>query len=157
VKKTADQWFAEYAECHQHRVNRTIHAVCGPLILYSLLGFVWSVPVPEAWQAVVPWFNWALVGMVAILVFYIRLSPALSAGMLFFLAVGYMLIVVADMFVPWSVGNISVAVFVLAWTGLVVGRILERGAPSLARDLWLLLIGPAWLVSRIYRRVGQAY
>lgn len=157
MKKTADQWFVEYAKCHQHRANRVLHAVCGPVILCSLLGFIWGVPVPEAWQELAPWFNWALVGIAAILVFYVRLSPALSAGLLFFLAMGYTVIVLTDLFVPWSVGAVSAGAFVLAWTGLVVGRILERGAPSFTRDLWFLYLGPAWLVSRVYRRLGQAY
>jgi len=76
AKKSADQWFAEYGESHQDDTNELIHWICVPLIFFSVLGFVWTVPVPAAWEDAVPWFNWTLVAIAIAEIFYVRLSPA---------------------------------------------------------------------------------
>ena len=88
-KKTADQWFAEYGDSHQDHTNELIHWICVPVIFFCLLAFVWTIPVPESWEASVPWFNWILVAMALAQVFYVRLSPRLSAGLLLFMVVCY--------------------------------------------------------------------
>jgi uncharacterized membrane protein YGL010W len=157
ARKTADQWFAEYGESHQHPINKRLHWICVPIIFGCVLGFTWAIPVPDPWQEVVPWFNWTLVAMALALVFYVRLSPALSAGMLFFMSVCYSVLVMLDLFAPWSVGKICVIAFMLAWTGQFIGHILERRQPSFFKDVIFLLVGPAWLMSFIYRRIGQKY
>lgn len=156
-KKTADQWFAEYAESHQNHINELIHWVCVPLIFWCVLGFVWSIPVPETWVEQVPWFNWALVAMALATIFYTRLSPALAAGLLFFMAMCYTVLVVLDMSAPWPVWKICCVVFLLAWTGQFIGHVLERRKPSFFKDLLFLLIGPAWLMSFVYKKIGQRY
>ena len=156
-KKTADHWFAEYAESHQNHVNELIHWVCVPLIFWCVLGFVWSIPVPEAWVEAAPWFNWALVAMALATLFYTRLSPPLAAGLLFFMAMGYTALVVLDLSSPWPVWKICCLVFLLAWTGQFIGHVLERRKPSFFKDLLFLLIGPAWLMSFIYKKIGQRY
>ena len=38
-------WFLEkYGESHQNATNKLIHWVCVPLIMFSLLGMVYSIP-----------------------------------------------------------------------------------------------------------------
>ena len=49
MKKSADQWFAEYGECHHNTMNEVIHWICIPAITLSLLGLLWSIPMPAAW------------------------------------------------------------------------------------------------------------
>jgi uncharacterized membrane protein YGL010W len=156
-KKTADQWFAEYGESHQHPTNETIHWICVPLIFFSILGFVWSIPVPEALAERAPWFNWTLVAMAIAQVFYVRLSPALSAGMLCFMSLCYSVVAVLAFFAPWPVWQICAVVFVLAWIGQFIGHAMEGKKPSFFKDVVFLLIGPAWLMSFVYKRFGQRY
>ena len=69
-RKSADQWFAEYGESHQNHANELIHWICVPAIFFSVLGFAWAIPVPAAWEPVVPWFNWSLVAIAAAFGFY---------------------------------------------------------------------------------------
>jgi uncharacterized membrane protein YGL010W len=121
------------------------------------MGFVWTIPVPEAWQEAVPWFNWVLVAMALVMVFYVRLSPALSAGMLFFMSLGYTAVVMLALFAPWPVWAICAVVFVLAWIGQFIGHRIEGKKPSFFQDIVFLLIGPAWLMSMVYRKIGQKY
>lgn len=156
-KKSADQWFADYGESHQHHVNKLIHWICVPLIFFSVLGFVWSLPVPEPLIATAPWFNWSLVAIALATLFYVRLSLPLSAGMFFIMAMCYVLLAACELFLPWPVWRLCAAIFVLAWIGQFVGHHIEGKKPSFLNDLLFLLIGPAWLLSFIYKKLGQPY
>ena len=157
ARKTADQWFAEYGESHQHHTNELIHWICVPVIFFCVLGFIWEIPVPEAWEQAVPWFNWTLVAMAIAEAFYVRLSPALSAGLLFFMALCYGGVVSIALWGPRPVWQICSVLFVLAWTGQFVGHIIEGRKPSFLKDLAFLLVGPAWLMSMVYKKLGQKY
>jgi uncharacterized membrane protein YGL010W len=53
--------------------------------------------------------------------------------------------------------QICIAVFVLAWIGQFIGHIAEGKRPSFFKDLQFLMIGPLWLLSFIYQRLGIRY
>ena len=40
-KRPVDVLFDKYAESHQNQTNELIHWICVPLIVFSLLGFIW--------------------------------------------------------------------------------------------------------------------
>jgi len=48
-------------------------------------------------------------------------------------------------------------VFVVAWVAQFVGHKVEGKRPSFLTDLAYLLIGPAWIVAKVMRRLGIAY
>jgi len=50
----------------------------------------------------------------------------------------------------WS----AIGVFVLAWVAQFVGHEFEGKRPSFLTDLVYLLIGPLWLMSKLFRRLG---
>jgi len=156
-KKSADAWFAEYGESHQDHTNELIHWVCVPVIFACVFGFVWTIPVPAAWAETVPWFNWSLVAIAVATLFYVWLSPALSAGMLFFMALCYSVLVLLELFAPWPVWQICAVAFALAWIGQFIGHKIEGRKPSFFKDVIFLLIGPAWLMSFVYKKIGQRY
>jgi uncharacterized membrane protein YGL010W len=52
---------------------------------------------------------------------------------------------------------VSLVVFVLAWIGQFIGHQIEGRRPSFLTDLAYLLIGPAWLMGKLMRRVGIAF
>jgi uncharacterized membrane protein YGL010W len=156
-RKTADEWFAAYGIDHQNAANKAIQWICAPVSFLAVFGFAWAIPVPEAWSEVAPWFNWGLVAIALATAFYIRLSPALAAGLLFFMALGYTGLTILELHAPWPVWKISCVVFGLSWAVSFVGHLIEHRYPSLAKDLWFILIGPAWVLSALYRRLGQRY
>jgi len=157
AKKSADQWFAEYGESHQDDTNELIHWICVPLILFCVLGFVWTIPVPAAWAEAFPWFNWTLVAIASAFLFYLQLSPRLSAGLLFFMAMCYAGIAAIDLTAPFLVWEVCAVIFVLAWIGQFIGHKIEGKKPSFFKDVVFLLIGPAWLMSMVYKKLGQKY
>ncbi|MBC6699044.1 Mpo1 family 2-hydroxy fatty acid dioxygenase [Hymenobacter puniceus] len=147
----------EYAESHQNPTNKLVHWVCVPLIMFAILGLLWSVPVPVAVQKFSPWLNWATVVMVLAVAYYIWLSGRLAVGMvLVWLLMALTLrLVQAQAALPlWAV---CLIIFVLAWIGQFWGHKVEGKKPSFLKDLQFLLIGPLWLLHFIYRRLGWRY
>ncbi|HET6546035.1 MAG TPA: Mpo1-like protein, partial [Rhodanobacteraceae bacterium] len=52
---------------------------------------------------------------------------------------------------------LALAVFAVAWIGQFAGHGLEGRRPSFATDLVYLLVGPAWLMAKLLRRLGISY
>ena len=42
--KTAKQWFDEYAVSHQNETNQLVHYICVPVIFFSVIGLLMSIP-----------------------------------------------------------------------------------------------------------------
>jgi len=42
--KSVHQWLDEYGESHQNPINKAIHWVCVPLIMFTALGILWAIP-----------------------------------------------------------------------------------------------------------------
>ncbi|KUG07329.1 DUF962 domain-containing protein [Solirubrum puertoriconensis] len=147
----------EYGESHQNPTNKFVHWICVPLIMFSLLGLLWSVPVPEAVQNVSPWLNWAMLVMMLAVVYYVRLSLPLALGMVLVstaIALALRLVEAQASLPLWAV---CLIIFVLAWIGQFWGHKVEGKKPSFLKDVQFLLIGPLWLLHFIYRRLGWAY
>ena len=52
---------------------------------------------------------------------------------------------------------LAIAVFVLAWIAQFIGHKIEGKKPSFLTDLTYLLIGPVWVLSKFYRKMGWKY
>jgi uncharacterized membrane protein YGL010W len=156
-RKSVDQWFAEYGESHQNRANALLHWICVPMLFFSLLGFAWAIPVPAPWEPVVPWFNWSLVAIAVAFGFYAWLSLPLAVGLLCFMSMCHAGLLRLDFYGRWPVWAISLVLLVAAWTGQFIGHRIEGKKPSFLKGVLFQLIGPAWLMSRIYRAVRLKY
>ena len=156
-RKSADQWFAEYGDSHQDHTNELIHWICVPLIFFSVLGFIWEIPTPESWEVTLPWFNWSIPVIVLVALFYAWLSVPLAAGLLGFMAICQSILLRLEMRAPWPVWKICLIIFVLAWIGQFIGHKIEKKKPSFLKDILFLLIGPAWLLSKVYKKVRLPY
>ena len=150
--KTIEQWLSEYGESHQNSTNKLLHWICVPLIILSLLGLLWSLPAPAA---PVP-INWAVVLIILAMFYYLLVSPGLAAGMLI-VVTGVMALLYGLNSLITSLWLVWVAVFIIAWIGQFVGHIAEGKRPSFFKDVQFLLIGPLWLLSFIYRKLGIKY
>jgi uncharacterized membrane protein YGL010W len=151
--KTIHEWLSEYAESHQNPLNKLIHWICVPLIALSLIGMLWDLPVPAAFRDISPAMNWGMLFMMASIVYYFILSPALAIGMVAIMALFAIVLWQLDSF-DTPLWLICVAVFVLAWIGQFVGHVAEGKRPSFFKDVQFLMIGPLWIMSFVYRRLG---
>ena len=62
-KRSAQEWLDAYGESHQDGLNKLIHWLCVPAIMFSLVGLLvcipsgfLSAPLPGS---LAPWANWA--------------------------------------------------------------------------------------------------
>lgn len=152
--KSIQTWLDEYGVSHQNPTNKLIHWICVPLIFFSIVGLLYSVQFPVE---LAPGFNLnlALIALVGVVAYYFVLSKTLSIGMLLF-----SLVCVAACYGIQQTGlplwAVSIGVFVAAWIGQFYGHNVEGQKPSFLKDLQFLMIGPAWLMSFIYKKMGIA-
>ncbi|WP_232848974.1 Mpo1-like protein [Amphritea pacifica] len=60
----------------------------------------------------------------------------------------------AEIYIPIALWKIAVGLFIPAWIFQFIGHNIAGRKPSFFRDIQLLLIGPMWLMSALYRRLG---
>lgn len=158
--KSIDSWFADYGQSHQNPTNKLIHWVCVPVIFFSILALLASIPAdylkdlfPDSYR---PYVHWGTVLVALGLLFYLRLSLGMALGVLAFSALCLEGIVQLDQ-APWPLWSVALLLFVVAWIGQFIGHNIEGKKPSFLKDLQFLLIGPAWLLGFIYRKLGIPY
>jgi len=154
-RRPVDRFLGNYSEDHRNPLNKKIHWICVPLIVWTVLAALWAIPVPDGVGR--PGL-WAALAMVAATSFYLRLSRPLAFGMLAaFVAMAaftwWLHGQIGSMALLWS----AIAVFVAAWIAQFVGHHIEGQRPSFLTDLTYLLIGPLWLMAHLYRRAGWRY
>ena len=156
MARTADEWFDAYGHSHQNALNKAIHWICVPLITLTLVALLWTLPT-GGMATVVPWFNWSLVLIVIALIFYIRMSISIAIGMSLVVGAGIGLIVAWERLTEIPIWPVAGGLFVLAWVAQFIGHKIEGEKPSFLEDIQFLLVGPAWLLHFIYRKLGIPY
>lgn len=155
TERSIDRWFAHYSGDHRNRGNQRIHVVAVPLILWSVIALLWCIPVPGtlfgpgAFAALAMFMTWS---------FYYRHSRTLGMGML-------LVFVLISWTTRWlhielgsaGLAKLALAVFVVAWIGQFIGHHFEGRRPSFLTDLTYLLIGPVWVLNKLYRTLGWKY
>lgn len=152
-------YFKLYTEHHLNHVNKAIHWICVPLIMFSILGLCWVLPFPTA-LSYYGTFNWASILMAMVVWYWYQLSPALSYAMILVIAGMCYLVVQLNAFfigAPVHYWVIYLGIFFLAWIGQFIGHKIEGKKPSFLEDLRFLLIGPLWLVQFVFTRLKISY
>jgi uncharacterized membrane protein YGL010W len=150
--KTIQDWYDEYAVSHQNETNQKIHYVCVPVIFFSIVGLLMSIPngfLTNLGLTNPMVGNWAVVVMIPVLIFYLRLSFPLFLRMLGFSVLCIMGNYYLSQFLPLFAA--SLVIFILAWIGQFYGHKVEGKKPSFLKDLQFLLIGPAWVFEKLSR------
>lgn len=155
--KSVDQWFAEYGASHQNPINKAIHWCCVPGIFLVIVGLIWALPVPEVMRSMGSWLNWATLIAIPVVIFYWILSARLAIGLTLFTLSCLALVSWYDSLPLAPLRATSLVLFVLLWIGQFIGHHIEGKKPSFFQDVQFLLIGPAWLMGFIYRRLGLSY
>jgi len=147
----------EYGDSHKNHANKFLHWICVPVIVWTVVALLWSIPFPLSLNFLSVPVNWATLALVLAQIYYFRLSFKLGLGLLAYNLLMVWITVWVIAVSPWPLWQVALAVFILAWIGQFIGHIFEGKRPSFFKDLQFLLIGPAWLMSFIYRRFGISY
>jgi uncharacterized membrane protein YGL010W len=151
--KTVHQWLNEYGESHRNETNKMIHWICVPAIFFSITGLLYCIKL-TAYISENLQINVAMVTLLFTTVYYLSLSIKIGIGMLLFGIVCLWLCYFIEIFLPLELWLFSIIVFVIAWVGQFYGHKVEGKKPSFLKDIQFLLIGPMWLMSFIYKRLG---
>ena len=149
--RSADSWLNEYGESHRNPTNKMIHWICVPLIVWTVTALVWAIPSPA------DWLNWAVLMAILAMGWYIALSPRLAIGIGLFLGLCLAVSAWVEATFATPLWLIALVVFVAAWIGQFIGHNIEGKKPSFFKDLQFLLVGAAWLMGFIYRKMGWRY
>ena len=149
--KSMQQWFDEYAESHQNVTNQKIHYICVPVIYFSIVGMLLSIPsktLTNLLQFENQFFtNWAALIILFVLLFYLIHSFKSFILMLIFSIVCIIFNSYLSLYLPLFLT--SLILFVIAWIGQFYGHKLEGKKHSFFKYLQFLLIGPAWVFEKI--------
>ena len=149
--QTLNALLEEYGESHQNPGNKAIHWICVPVIVWTVVALLWSVPFPmDVSLGPVP-LNWATLTLVLAQLYYFKLSFSLGLGLLAYNALMIWIAAWVDTNVAMPLWQVALIVFVLAWIGQFIGHMIEGKKPSFFKDVQFLLIGPAWLMAFVYR------
>jgi len=151
--KSLQSWLDEYAKSHQNKTNKLIHWICVPAIFFSIVSLLSSVEI----DFLIEWLpiefaNLASIFSVLALIFYARLSFSMAIGISIFTLLCYLGIFVLNS-TDYKL-SISIIIFIIAWITQFIGHKIEGEKPSFFDDIKFLLIGPAWLLSFIYQKLG---
>jgi uncharacterized membrane protein YGL010W len=151
MSKTIENWLSEYSASHRNPLNKRIHFVCVPAIFFSLVGLLYVLPL--GFNLVQVPLTAAHVALALILIYYTRLAFSLAIGMAVF---GLMCLTACNILstVGFNLWKLSLIVFAVAWIGQFIGHHFEGKKPSFLKDLQFLLIGPAWIMSFLFRKLG---
>lgn len=148
--KTYQQWMQEYAVDHTHPTNQAIHKVCVPLIMFSFMGLIWSLPTLRLFSFSI---NWTFVILIPVLIFYGSLKNWPSFFLMVF-QLNIMLFVCSILDESGDLVWLSLVIFILAWIGQFIGHKIEGRKPSFLQDLSFLLIGPLWVNQGLLKLLG---
>lgn len=149
--KKLDIWLEEYSVSHKNPTNKKIHNICVPLIMLSIIGMLWVLPIPKALQ-INPIVNWGSIFISLCLIFYFSLGNVIGVFMMCVSIALLSICHLVDQYTGLSLLHSSIVVFILSWIGQFIGHNIEGKKPSFLKDLQFLLIGPLWVFHPWYSK-----
>ena len=150
--KSIDQWLSEYGESHQNPTNKMVHYVCVPVIFFTVVGLLYCIPLftlPSGYLITV-----AHIVTLMVAIYYCLLSIPLAIGMTLYAVICLLLCQAIQQATGGNLLWVSIGLFVLAWIAQFWGHKVEGKKPSFLKDLQYLMIGPAWIMSFLFKKVG---
>ena len=151
-----DTWLTRYERNHSDLSNPLVYWAAVPMVVLGTVGLLWFLPVPAEFYEISPLLNWGSAFLMAATIYYFIISLSIAIGMLpFMLGLATLQLWLAESSYP-ALG-VSTGLLVAGIVGLGLGRRGAGGIGAVLQDLQLMMIGPAWLLSVIYRRFGIPY
>ncbi|MDJ0904639.1 MAG: DUF962 domain-containing protein [Woeseiaceae bacterium] len=151
-----DSWLQLYEDTHQDLSYPVIYWAAVPMVVLGTVGILWTLPIPDQFFEISPLLNWGTVFLMATAVYYFIISVSLAIGMLpFLLGIAGIQNWLTNS--DYSPLRVSIGLLVAGIIGLWLGHRNQGSLRPVIRDLQLMMIGPAWILSVLYRRIGIPY
>ena len=118
-------------------------------IIVGITGLLWSLPLPEEFKKISPLLNWSTMFLMVTAVYYFIISISIGIGSIpFLLGLSAIQMKMENAGLPLLEMSTSLIVF-----GTFFLAIYRKGSfAAIMRDFQLIMIGPAWLLSLLYKR-----
>lgn len=146
-----ENWLIQYEESHRDLRNPIAFWTAVPMLLVGISGLLWTLPIPQEFYDISPLLNWGTAFLMVTAIYYFIISLSLAIGLLpFLLGLAAIQLWLADSGYPPF--GITAGLSLAGIAGLALGR----GGPFAAfiQDLQMIMIGPAWLLSVLFKRFG---
>jgi hypothetical protein len=146
-----ESWLERYEQNQQELTNPLVYWAAVPMIV-----LLWYLPVPLEFYEISPLLNWGSAFLMATAIYYFIISLSLAIGMLpFLLGIAALHSWLAQS--PFPQFGVSVALLVSGTVGLWLGRRGKESLRGIVQDYQLMMIGPLWLLSVMYRHFRVPY
>ena len=146
-----EDWLTRYEQTHTDLRYPAIYWAAVPMVVVGLTGLLWGLGVPTQFTKISPLLNWGSAFLMVTAIYYFIISLSLAIGLLpFLLGLAAIQVWLTNSGLPAA--GISTGLLIAGTVGLTVGR--SGSARAVFQDLQLMMIGPAWLLSVLYRRFG---
>lgn len=146
----SSDWLEKYERSHTNLSYPGIYWASVPAVVLGTVGLLWVAPVPDEFVEISPLLNWGSAFLMVSAVYYFIISLSLAIGMLpFVLGVATFHTWIAQS--EFSPLRVSIGLLAAGIVGLWLG---QRRIVGVIRDLQMMMIGPLWLLSELYRRFG---
>ena len=149
-------WLDRYAASHRDLTWPWVYWASVPIVVVGGVGLLWNLPVPVEFYEISPLLNWGSAFLMVTAVYYFIISLPLAIGLLpFVLGIAAIQFWIEQS--PYSPMRAATGLFAAGIIGLWLGHRNQKGLKAIGQvleDLHTIMLGPAWLLSIIYRRVG---
>jgi len=151
-----DNWLERYGESHQELRNPVVFWTSVPMVVLGTVGFFWALPIPLEFLEISPLLNWGSAFLMATAIYYFIISLSLAIGMLpFLLGIAALQLWLAQ--TPYPALGVSIGLLAAGTVGLLLGRGGPGSISRVLEDFQLMMIGPVWLLSILYKRFGVPF
>ena len=146
-----DNWLVRYEQGHEKLHKPVIYWTAVPMLVVGFTGLLWALPVPAEFVTISPLLNWGSAFLMVTAIYYFIISLPLAIGLLPFL-LGLAAIQMWLTNGGFPAIEIAVGLLLAGIVGVALGR--NGAMRAVAEDLQLMMLGPAWLLSVMYKRFG---
>ena len=149
--KKIDSWLEEYEESILKDCSLLGFLLAVHIIIIGITGLLWSLPFPEEFKKISPLLNWSTTFLMVTAVYYFIISISIGIGSIPFL--------LALSAIQMKIDNANLPILEISTSLIIFGTfflaIYRKGSfTAIMRDFQLIMIGPAWLLSLLYKRYG---
>jgi hypothetical protein len=146
-----DNWLSRYEQSCQNLRNPVTYWASISMLVPGLTALLWVLPIPVEFQNISPLLNWGSAFLMVTAIYYFIISLSLAIGLLPFL-IG---LAATQMWLTTS-GLPTAAISVGLLAAGTVGLFLCRGGAlrPVIQDFQLMMLAPAWTLSRLFRHFG---
>lgn len=146
-----ENWLDRFEQSLGDLRNPFVYSIAVPMVVLGTVGALWSLPTPHQFYEISPLLNWGSAFLMVAAIYYFIISLSLAIGLLPIL-LGLAAVEMWLLRSGWPQQGVSIALLVAGITGFALAR--GGNLRQTVLDIQLMMIGPAWLLAKLYKRFG---